>query len=211
MTDPYLPDEPISDPQSFFGQSRILEEIAGYLCHNQSVSVVGPHGAGKTSLLIDLSRPEVRSRFGLGDDHLVAYLDCHMLRSSSHQQIFAQFCTELGAALRACGVEPESALEAGVAHPTRLSFESAVRRLNQRGMRVVLMLDDFEHVSANPRLELSFLNALRSAAGRYQLVYLTASARPLIDLTYFERDEKILSSPFFNIFVPLFLKAHDEG
>ncbi len=33
-------------------------------------------------------------------------------------------------------------------------------------------------------LGVSFFNGLRSMAGRYELVFLTASVRPLIDLTY---------------------------
>jgi hypothetical protein len=48
-------------------------------------------------------------------------------------------------------------------------------------------------------------NALRSAAGRFQLVFLTASVRPLIELTYSGRSRNILSSPFFNIFAQQFL------
>ncbi|MFH1635829.1 MAG: serine/threonine-protein kinase, partial [Chloroflexota bacterium] len=54
-------------------------------------------------------------------------------------------------------------------------------------------------------LDVNFFNALRSAAGRYQLAFLTGSAHPLIQLTYSGRSQEILSSPFFNIFAPLFL------
>src|SRR5262249_15422181 len=89
--------------------------------------------------------------------------------------------------------------------PTRLAFEAAIRKLNQRGLRVTLILDEFERLSTNPQLDLNFFNALRSIAGRYQFVFLTASARPLIELTYSGRSQEILSSPFFNISAPVFL------
>jgi len=58
-------------------------------------------------------------------------------------------------------------------------------------------------LSGNPQLGVSFFNGLRSLAGRYELVFLTASVRPLIDLTYAGCAEEIASSPFFNIFASI--------
>ncbi len=80
-----------------------------------------------------------------------------------------------------------------------------MRKLNRRDIRFVIILDEFERLSSNPKLNVNFFNALRSAAGRFQLVYLTASTKPLIHLTYVENQEEILSSPFFNIFAHLHL------
>src|SRR5262249_51803923 len=137
---------------------------------------------GKTSLLFHLMRSEVRAEMGLGGENVLAYLDCEMLGQSSTEEIFGQFATEISATLADMGFVPEATLEAAIAKPTRLAFESAVRRLNQRGLRIVLILDEFERMSTNTALDLNFFNALRSAAGRFQLVFITASARPLIEL-----------------------------
>jgi hypothetical protein len=48
-------------------------------------------------------------------------------------------------------------------------------------------------------------------AGRFKLAFLTASANPLFDLTFTGRPEEILTSPFFNIFAPLYLGLLTEA
>jgi serine/threonine protein kinase len=205
MTNPYISRGPVRTASMFFGRAHALQEIAAFLRGNQSVSIIGPRKIGKTSLLFHLQRTETWPGLGLDDRNVFTYLDCEVLGEGKHEDIFGQFAGEMAAALDTRGLPPEPALETAVNKPTRLAFESAVRKLNQRGLRVVLILDEFERLSTNPNLDVNFFNALRSAAGRYQLVFLTASARPLIELTYSGKSQEILSSPFFNIFAPLFL------
>lgn len=205
MTNPYVSRGPVRRPEMFFGRSHELNEIAAFLQGNQSVSIIGPRKIGKTSLLFQLMRPANWPGWGLDEQNLFVYLDCEVLGEGDHSDIFGQLGQEMRLALEERDQPPEPALTRAVERPTRLAFEAAVRKLNQRGLRVVLILDEFERLSANAALDVNFFNALRSAAGRYQLVFLTASARPLIELTYSNRSQEILSSPFFNIFAPLFL------
>ncbi len=202
---PYIYRGPVRAAQMFFGRQHELREIVAFLNGNQSVSIIGPRKIGKTSLLFQLQRREYWAQWGLHPNSLLVYLDCEVLGSGSHEEIFAAFAGEIIAALddRLLPLEPE--LEAVLDKPTRLSFERAIRKLNQSDLRVVLILDEFERLSSNANLDVNFFNALRSAAGRYQLAFVTASAQPLIQLTYSGRSQEILSSPFFNIFAPLFL------
>ncbi|MBI5291172.1 MAG: protein kinase [Chloroflexi bacterium] len=211
MSNPYISRGPVRQPEVFFGRTHELNEIAAFLRGNQSVSIVGPRKIGKTSLIFQLMRSEVWPGIGLDEHTLFVYLDCEVLGDGSHQAIFGTFAAEMAAALDERGLPPEPALAAPPNKPTRLSFEAAIRKLNQRGLRVVFVLDEFERLSNNADLDVNFFNALRSAAGRYQLAFLTASARPLIDLTYSGRSQEILSSPFFNIFAPLFLGLLPEA
>ncbi len=205
MNNPYVSRGPVRDPHMFWGREHELQEIAAFMRGNQSVSIIGPRKIGKTSLLFQLLRPSAWEKLGLDDKNLFVYLDCEVLGEGTHEEIFGIFASEISTALAERQLPPEAAVEAAIAKPTRLSFESAVRKLNQRGLRIVLILDEFERLSTNAHLDLNFFNALRSAAGRYQLVFLTASARPLIELTYSGKSQEILSSPFFNIFAPMFL------
>jgi hypothetical protein len=195
----------------FFGRVHELQEIVAFLNGNQSVSVVGPRKIGKTSLLFHLLRSQTRAAIGLKDENLLVYLDCEVLGSGSHEEIFGALAAEIAAALDERGLPSEAELENAQERPSRLSFERAVRKLNQRGLRVVLVLDEFERLSTNPSLDVNFFNALRSAAGRFQLAYVTASAQPLIQLTYSGRSQEILSSPFFNIFAPVHLGLLPEA
>ncbi len=158
-----------------------------------------------------LMRIESLSASRIGRENILAYIDCRALSGSRPDEIFACFCDQMAAALQAQGMEPEPALEAAASTPTRAAFDVAIRKLNQRGLRVVLMLDDFEQLTLNPLVDLSFYNALRSATGRLRLVFVTSSRRPLIELTTFDHSKKILSSPFFNIFAQLFLGPLSES
>ena len=203
MSNPYIHRGPVRSAKMFFGRHHELREIVAFLNGNQSVSLVGPRKIGKTSLLYHLLRPEIWPDIGMEPGNLLAYLDCEVLGSSSHEEIFATFAAEISAALDERHLEPEPDLDHAQTNPSRLSFERAIRKLNQRGLRVVLVMDEFERLSTNPALDVNFFNALRSAAGRFQLAYITASAQPLIQLTYSNRTQEILSSPFFNIFAPV--------
>ncbi|MGD0173563.1 MAG: ATP-binding protein [Anaerolineales bacterium] len=189
----------------FFGRSRELQEIAQFLRGNQSVSLDGPPGIGKTSLLLHLTRPRAAEELGLWNDSLVSYIDCAVLEDESSKGVFRYFASMLIVEMESRSLPEEVELRKAAASPTRLAFESAVRALNRRGLQIVFLLDHFDRLSMNSRLDLPFFIALRSAAGRFRLAYLTASASPLIDLTYSGRSGEILSSPFFNIFAPLHL------
>jgi hypothetical protein len=71
-------------------------------------------------------------------------------------------------------------------------------------------LDEFELLAANKHLTPYFFARLRGLTTKYGLAYLTASQRPLFEIT---AEEAVLSSPFFNIFVtmPLGLFSEDEA
>jgi serine/threonine protein kinase len=205
MKNPYISRGPIQNETLFFGRQHELREIGSFLQGNQSVSIVGPRKIGKTSLLFHLLRPETVSSLDLEGRFLFIYIDCEVLGDSQHGEIFGIFASEMEIALEEQGFSAEPSLARAIAHPTRISFETAVRKLNRRGIRIVIILDEFERLSANPKLNVNFFNALRSAAGRFQLIYLTASTKPLIQLTYVQNQQEILSSPFFNIFAQLHL------
>ncbi len=201
----------LRDPEQtsarFVGRTHELTEIAAFLQCGQSVSIVGPPQSGKTALLLHLMRSTTRPDLGLAGDNLFVYLDCEAIGAAMTTAIFGRFLTGIAAALADRSLPMEPMLETASAQPTRLAFEVAVRKLNQSGLRLVLILDAFDRLSGNPHLDVSFYNVLRSIAGRYQLVFLTASVRPLIELTYASHPEAIASSPFFNIFASCFLES----
>jgi hypothetical protein len=69
------------------------------------------------------------------------------------------------------------------------------------GPRLILELDEFELIAANPRLGPALFNRLRGLTAQYPLQFITAARDPLWQLTFAHRET--LSSPFFNIFAPL--------
>src|SRR5687768_6529084 len=114
-----------------FGRMHALHEIAAFVAASQSISIVGPRKIGKTSLIYSLIRPSTWPDLRLDAHNLFIYLDCEVLAEGAHAEIFGQFAAEIVAALDECGLEPEPSLEAAIGRPTRLTFEAAVRKLNQ--------------------------------------------------------------------------------
>lgn len=80
-------------------------------------------------------------------------------------------------------------------------FVETVRALAAQNLRLILTLDEFELIAANPHFGPTLFNHLRGLAGQFPLQFVTASRAPLGELTFAHRDT--LSSPFFNIFAPV--------
>ena len=200
MNNPYVERNGLKPLQMFYGRDNELYEIASFIGHHQSVSIVGQRRIGKTSLMQHLIRGETRARLKLGPEFLLVYQDCAQLPDGEEPEVISELCVEIAAALRVEGHEAEPALKQVLDLPTKLTFRQAMLKLKQRGLRVVLMLDEFEQLAANPKLDSSFYIGWRAIASSHDLVFLTASARPLIDLTLSEISKGALSSPFFNIF-----------
>ena len=75
MDDPYHFKDPGQGSSMFLGREEELREIASFIKGNQSVSIMGPRGIGKTSLLLHLMRAETAADLGF-EGTLLAYLDC---------------------------------------------------------------------------------------------------------------------------------------
>jgi hypothetical protein len=200
LPNPYNSREPVSSEEMFFGRRHELHAIADFLKAGQSVSIVGPLKIGKTSLILHLMRLQAAPRTKIGSNTLLAYLDCRSLCNLDPSGILQQFSSELLIQWKTLGLPEEEALSAACAAPSYAAFEAAIRAIHRQGYRAILILDAFEALSADARIDTRFYNALRSIAGIYRLAFLTVSAAPLIQLTFSGPAQDYLSSPFFNIF-----------
>jgi len=195
----------------FYGRASELTEISNFLRGNQSVSIVGPHEIGKTSLMMHLMQTESKASLGIGNEHLFAFIDCHALSGCLQSELITFLCKAVANVLHTSDLEAEPALKDVISNPTWFTFEVALHKLNLRGLKIVLILDDFEQLTQNLQLDLHFYNALRSLAGRFQLAYLTCSTQPLVAITNFNDSKTVLSSPFFNIFTQINLGLLSEA
>jgi hypothetical protein len=84
-----------------------------------------------------------------------------------------------------------------------LEFEKRLDEIIPPGVQVVLMFDEFEEIAVNRQLGRSFFNRLRGLGQTGKVVYVTASGQTLGELAF--HDKSVLSSPFFNIFYPMWL------
>lgn len=91
---------------------------------------------------------------------------------------------------------------------TYAAFEAEVQELAQSGGRVILLLDDFDHVTASQAFPGTFFSFLRAQANNFPVAYVTTSRQDLQQLCVLKEVEE---SPFFNIFQNLGLGPLDEA
>lgn len=191
--------------EDFIGREAESNQILGLLRNGQSVSLIGPRRIGKSSLLLHLSNPVIRAQYNLNLPHsLFVLLDCQELAGSPPEEVYELFLDGLVDA----AAQAELTIDPSAQPGTYRALDRALQQVYQQGSSVVVLLDEFELLAANRHLTPYFFARLRGLTTKYGLAFLTASQRPLFDIT---AEEAVLSSPFFNIFVTLPLGLFSEA
>ena len=205
-TNPYLVFKPIHDASMFFGPLSTLRTVYSIIAAHECVSLVGSRHSGKTTLLRCLSLPIMKARFKEFDfsHHLFVYVDVrNCLRKTGDG--FLEFVCEkiISAALVHFELSSSKAGED--------KFMDILQQVKQRGFHTVIVLDVFDEIARNKAFDPEFFMFLRAQASDGLVSYVTASIRPLDQISH----QDIQGSPFFNIFSPNHIKpltlqeAHD--
>lgn len=191
----------IRQAEFFCGRTAEINQILGLLKNGQSVSLIGPRRIGKSSLLIHLARPQVQL-----ETHpaLFVLIDCQEFGGSPAEELYEALFDGLVDAAEKAGLALKEPNTSG----TYRAIDRLLHQITRQETAVVVLLDEFELLAANAQLSPYFFARLRGLTTKYGLAYLTASQRPLFDIT---AEEEILSSPFFNIFVTLPLGLFNEA
>ena len=207
MNNPFYHRGAIRHETNFYGRKRETEQMLGLLCKGQSVSLIGPRRIGKSSFLLHLCRPQVHEKWDISVDQFIfIYIDCQEIGDSSADEIYDLLVDTLTTELE----NRDHIIETPPNQSGYRALDRRLNRLKRAGLQVAILFDEFELLAANEQLTPYFFARLRGLTTKYGLAYLTASQRPLFDIT---ADEEILSSPFFNIFVsiPLGLFPQEEA
>ena len=194
---PYLNRSMIRAVDQFHGRAQPLRRIMERLDAQppQSVSLVGERRVGKSSLLWHIAQPQVHARH-LEDPAQYLFL---LIDFQGQQHLDQErFCQLLHRQLqRACQgrVDIPDGGDLGL-------LEETIQDLDQAGLRLICLFDEFEAVTRNPTFGAEFFGLLRSLANAYPVAYVTASRR---DLQVLCHDREISESPFFNIFTQVHL------
>ena len=195
----------IRHTDEFYGRKAEINQILGLLRNGQSVSLIGPRRIGKSSLLLHLSRPDIRSSLNLAPPQaLFVLLDCQELGGSPPEEVYEILLDGLLAAAEAADIP----ITYDGKQATYRNLDRVLSQITRQETAVVVLLDEFELLAANQHLTPYFFARLRGLTTKYGLAYLTATQRPLFAVT---AEEEILSSPFFNIFVTLPLGLFSEA
>jgi hypothetical protein len=203
VRNPFFHRGPIRQRDYFFNRQHEVGQALGLLRSLQNVALIGQRRIGKTSLLFHLAFPAIHAEYGVSSaEHLFVYLDGEELTELDDGEIRLVMAEELAAILEAAGHRgPDVALSEGSLEYR--TFRHLVRRLTQRGLKLIFCFDEFEGLSANPHLGPSFFSSLRGLTGQLDVAFVTASRTPIHTLAYAQPET--LSSPFFNTFAPLYL------
>jgi eukaryotic-like serine/threonine-protein kinase len=91
---------------------------------------------------------------------------------------------------------------------TYATLENVVQDIAKTGGRLLLLLDDFDHVTSSPAFPPTFFSFLRSLANNFPVAYVTTSR---LDLQQLCVSKEVEESPFFNIFQNLTLGPLDDA
>ena len=93
---PFFHRGPIRDPDYFYNRSKEVKRVLEMLGKGQSVSVIGPRKIGKTSLLFNISQPQVMRRHGLDlSHHLFVYFNCEGLSNLDREALYVLILEEI--------------------------------------------------------------------------------------------------------------------
>ena len=189
---PYLNRVMIREEEAFYGRRRAVAWIFSRIGASppQCISVVGDRRIGKSSLLYHISQRSVReSHLAEPAKYAFVSMDFQERRSIELPDFFRSLFGLLGEEMG-----EEDPIEAP---PDYEGFRRVLSHLNRKGMRLILLLDEFESVTKNPNFGADFFAFLRSMANTQEVAYVTSSARNLQALCH---TQEIADSPFFNIF-----------
>jgi AAA+ ATPase superfamily predicted ATPase len=205
-TNPFSFGNPIKDPARFVGRQAEVRQISGRLLSSahESTSLVGERRMGKTSLLYHLAHPQVAAGLGLGSDHYcMVYIDFQGLTDITPVRFWQRVLSK--AARASC--DPDLAIRfrdvSGWGDMDLLDLEDLFSELAERGLTLVLLLDEFEYVTQNPNFGSDFFGGLRALAIHHNVSLITSTRRELVDLCH---SDEIKGSPFFNIFANIVLR-----
>ncbi|MBI2872103.1 MAG: AAA-like domain-containing protein [Chloroflexi bacterium] len=215
MQEPFNPftyGNPITDPKRFYGRARELDQVFSRLRNPEfeSSSIVGEHRMGRSSLLLYISHPDVVRQRGFDPNvHLFVYAHLDIITNTSTPTRFYQYVMRrIGTTVH----DPElSELLKQVGRQENIDaydLEDVFDLVDRKGLHIVLLLDDFEHIASNENFAQEFYYGLRSLAIHHHLALVTASRTDLVELS---RSDTVRSSPFFNIFGTINLQPFTDA
>jgi hypothetical protein len=217
MQNPFVAGNSV-DPRDFLGRTREVRGIVSRLSNKgQSTAIVGDPRIGKTSLLRYLAAPEKRAElYGeLAERLIFQYIDAGTCGSAFTQTQF--WWLALAPLAEKLPVIDNPALTAAYETCAREGFgvyvlEKLFAQLRQAGLRVVLMLDEFDNLLNHPVLNRAeFYGGLRSLDTRCESIALVIASRQSLEaLNAATQEFSRMGSPYFNHMIPVCLGAFSE-
>lgn len=201
---PFQYGKPVRDPRDFFGSKREIKSIYQQIIALNSISLIGERKIGKTSLLLHLVHPKTLAKYKIPENFLMFYIDISSCSFSRSSDVFRRFleCISEKITDKVKG-EIYNLLKKNHLHFQQ--FEDVIAKINDNNQKIVFLLDEFESISMVKQGDI--FSKLRYLAQMYDVVFVISTVS---DLRYLFREERFMTSPFFNIFTKYQLHGLDE-
>ncbi len=210
-TNPFTFGNPIKDPTRFYGRTADIRQIINRLLSSahESTSVIGERRIGKTSLLYHLANPESSTKLGLTPDKFcLVYVDFQGLTDITPTRFWQRVLKKMARSVCDESLKPsiEKLLEQN--DFDLFDLEDLFQESQDKGLTIVLLMDEFEYVTENPNFKSDFFGGLRALAIHHGVALIPATRRELVDLCH---SDEIKGSPFFNIFANVVLRPFNRS
>jgi class 3 adenylate cyclase len=194
---PYFNRAMIRDINDFYGREKEVARIYSRIrsAHPQSVSIVGARRIGKSSLLNFIYQEQNRQKYLKNNEqYKFIFIDFQERKKISLPEFFGTLFDLLSTELHQQVRIQET--------PSYEGFKNVMARIQQEGLKLILLFDEFDSITQNLNFDMEFFAFLRALANRYDVAYIMSSGRHLQTLCH---TREIADSPFFNIFASLYL------
>ncbi len=206
ISNPFSYGNPIREPDRFYGRRWEVQQIVGRLLSSafESTSIVGERRLGKTSLLNYLSHPQVGPTLGLtSDKYVMVYIDFQGLADISPTRFWQRVLGKMARSLGNAELKKAVSQVRGQQEIELFDLEDLFDLVADKGLRVVLLFDEFEYITQSSNFGMDFFAGLRALAIHYPVAIITSTREELVELCH---SNEIKGSPFFNIFGNVVLK-----
>lgn len=195
------------EPNRFVVPEPLIWEITNDIIKKVSVSIVGVSMMGKTSILKFLSSKRCREFYQNENCQTIpmqfVYIDLQEFTAKGLDQLMPEIAYKMSGSL------PQAKRFQGKIHNESLDWIKNIAKKEVPGSPLwVLLFDEFDRVVEMKGINKVIFDNMRSLGQHYNLCYVIASRRTIIDLSL---PKSVKTSPFFNIFSPKFLTVWDKS
>jgi len=199
IRNPFFYGGTIQETRLFVGRRQEVESIYGCILSGANCSVVGERKIGKSSLLRYVADPTVEAKNGLdASKYLFVYFDFQGSPGMTQSELWQYLLIDIGGQLKDATLSAQVAALRERSPLTWSHLKPLLAEFKTRGLRLVLVFDEFDSATSNPNLDTTFYGGLRNLSNNYPVNLIIATQRSISELQYAHPDT--VTSPFFNIF-----------
>lgn len=210
---PFIYGKPVSGIKHI-NRDKEQRTLFSRLRNGECTAIVGEPRIGKTSLLRCLASPSVQKEWlkKQAEEIITVEIDCYQewLSTDKTPQDFWKYVLDtVKLSLLDETIQQQITLveENNYGSATLSLF---FRNLDRRGLRIVLLIDEFDALLTHPNFSTAeFLGGLRAMAMREGFQIITASIASVDEMNRRSEFSNPLGSPFFNHFTEVNLKPFD--